>query len=816
MFKKILLLTAGIIILLMPVNIFAEDNDLTEDEAKAGEKSAIENSGEIKTGAQQIWNNDSNSSKFNEYRDIKDGFYLYKLNMEGVDTETGRYFEFRGTNVNRNDQNLKLRVGKPGRWGIEVEWDEIPHLLSNKAQTPYNYQGSGLYTVPGNAGVSSVTTASTANDILIRDNVINKYLHSTDLGTQREKGRAALTYTPISELKFKVEYSDERKEGTQVTGAPIGNRPPRSLNVQLSEPVDYQTRDLKFEAEYADDSAQIQFSYLLSEFENDVQSLTWQSLFYGNDADGSTLYNNDLGRTLSTYGRTALYPDNRYQNATLSLGFNLPLESRLAATASYGLMEQDADLLPYSYSTLTTDWNSTSKLPRTKADAEMNTMLYNVDYTINPIDRLNLRAFYRYYNLDNNTGTDQWYYVTSDAANETDGTQFTNKRKNVAYAYNKQNYGLDAYHSIWRTTLGLGYERENIDRDFREANTEENMFKASVNYRPINWLALRVKYLHGEREADNYNYRATDASYWYTQAEYTANKDNALYNYANPPDLRKYDVSDRERDQWNVSAMLMPLDELGFNISYMNRKDDYASGVSPTTITGYVGTTAQTPYTTVGQQLGLLENEANVYTAGANYTATQSLKFSANYSREEYESKQRGNGASEDNKYNGTGWTDPARLWTATTTDKTDTYGVGAGYVIIPEKLNFVADYTYSYGKVNIDYEGYGNDTATGNYYYFSDPEAVSHRQHTLNASLEYQMLKGWTVGLSYLYDRYKVKDWLQASNSWMEEVGSEYFLRDSYSGDYTRWGNRLVSMGSYLGPSYESHVGFITLAYKW
>lgn len=802
MYKRLLLFVT-VIILLIPVSIRAEEG-------------RVESSGEIKVGAQSIGNNDANSSKFKEYRDIREGFNIYKLNIEGVDTQTGRYLEFKGKDLIRDDKSIMFRIGGYGKWGIEVEWDETPHLLSNKAKTPYNYQGSGLYTVPTNAGATSITGASTAQDTSV-SNYLSSYLRSTDLGTQREKGSVTLSYTPTASLKFRLGYSDERKEGTKITGAPLGERPPNTFDTQIAEPIDYQTRDLKFEAEYAGENIQMQVSYLLSKFENNVPSLTWQSMFYG--PTGTNNYNNTIGRTVSTYGRTSLDPDNRYQNITFTLGVNLPLESRLAATASYGLMEQDETLLPYSYSTLTTDWNSTSKLPRTKSDAEIKTTMFNLDYTINPIDRLNLRAFYRYYNLDNNTWTSQWNYTTADTMTVAGHWSAPNhKRVNLAYAYDKQNFGLDANYSFSFATIGLGYEREDIERDFREADTEEDIFKGSVSLRPAKWLSLRAKYLHGERDADNYNYKAPNGSYWYTRADITADaEDGPVDNFVNSPDLRKYDVSDRKRDQWEISAVLKPLDTMDIPLSYMNRKDDFDSGVSPTTVAGYDGATGvSTPYNTLGRQLGLLEDKAKVYTAGINYAPTERLNLNVNYGREENESLQRGSGGSEDNKYNGSGWTDPAKLWEAKTKDKTNTVGAGMGFVIIKDKLNFAADSSYSYGTVDIDYSGYGSDKALNDSggYAFNDPGKVSHKQYNLNANLEYQLLKGWVAGLGYLYDRYKIKDWMQEpSGTWNEQVGSEYFLKDTAG---TSWGGRIVSMGSTLGPSYESHVGFVTLTYRW
>lgn len=831
MYRKIMLLIACLIVSLAPVAVFAEDEDLGEGEAKVEVKERFETDGEIKVGVQAVDEKEGESAKFNEYRDIEDGFYLYKFSVEGVDNDNGRYIEFKGTNVGREDQNLKFRGGGAGKWGVELEWDEIPHNMSEKAKTPYDKAGDGLYTVPANAGITSITAASLAQDDQVL-NLLNNTLHSTDLETQRKKGRAALSYTPTSNLKLKFEYSDEKKDGEQLTGAPIGDRPPRSLVVQLPEPVDYTTRDLKLEAEYSGKNFQAVASHLVSDFTNDTESLTWQSMFYGEDsAAGTQDFNNDIGRTASTYGRMALPPDNRYQNTSLTLGVDLPLDSRLTASASKGKMEQDETLLPYSYSTLdptnalTVDWNDPAKLPRSKADAEINTSQYNVEYSIDPIDRLNLHAFYRYYDLDNDTKTDEWYYVTSDTASNTAAsTSFTNQRKNLAYGYTKKNHGLDLSYNILRSTLGLGYEREDIERDFREADTEEDIYKISLNTRPANWLNVKLKYLQGERDGGTYNGEITDQSYHFTNAA-ESGTDRPVSAFGNHPDLRKYDVSDRERKQFDAKAILNPANNLNLSLSYGQREDDYDSDVASTqALAGVTVATAQAQAsTTAGDQLGLLENNRKTYGVDAGYAPTGRLSFSAFALTEENESKQRGMAFDENNRIGSAAtpqpdWNNAAKQWTAKIDDKTNTLGAGFGFVIIPKKLNFATDYTYSYGTVDIDYEGYGSDKPLNSntyYYAFNDPEKVKHKQTTVNATLEYQATKNVVVGLGYMYDKYDISDWMQEpSGGWVEEVGSEYFLRDSSQDN--RWGNRLVSMGSTLAPDYENHVGMLTLAYKW
>jgi hypothetical protein len=46
--------------------------------------------------------------------------------------------------------------------------------------------------------------------------------------------------------------------------------------------------------------------------------------------------------------------------------------------------------------------------------------------------------------------------------------------------------------------------------------------------------------------------------------------------------------------------------------------------------------------------------------------------------------------------------------------------------------------------------------------------------------------------------------------------VGSEFLLRDTSSATSNQWGNRLINLGSYLGPSYEAHFGAVTLTYRF
>ena len=585
---------------------------------------------------------------------------------------------------------------------------------------------------------------------------------------------------------------------------------------------------------------------LLSGFENEIDTLKWQNVYVnplaGNDYETWGWTGNAKDYNVAQFGQRALAPDNRYQNASLVLGFDLPMASRLNATLAYGMMEQDETLLPYSTSNLgsATAFDSTGILPRTNADAEINTTLFNADYTINPIDRLNLRAFVRYYDLDNKTTEDNWWYVTSDTVDTSGNPSYKNNRVNLAYAYDQMNYGLDTTYNLpfWRSSLGLGYEMEDIDRDYREENTEENIFKGSLKARPTDWLTLRAKYLYGDRDGADYNNTVTAQSYWYALADAGTDRDNPQFTFSNHPDMRKFDVSDRERDQFDLAATVMPTEGLDVTASYRYKKDDYASGVTatqPLLASGIGVAAADDAAFTPGDQLGLLESESRRYGLDTSYAATDQLTLNAFGSRETLEATQRGLEYNENNKMNPTvaslatselgPWTRKESQWMAVTDDRTNTIGVGAGYEFIPGKLRLATDYTYSQGKVDIDYSGFGtlsslnpdNTLADIHEFAFRNPETVTHKQYNFNATLEYKFLKNMVAGVHYIYDRYQISDWMQEANTpWVESVGSEYLLRDTSSATSTQWGNRLINLGSYLGPGYEAHFSAVTLTYRF
>lgn len=814
--------------------------------ASAQEAKKPEVTGEFSAEARKV-EVDPKSSKYSEYSNANEAFPLYKLGIEVVSPK-GLFFDLMGENLLRDDQTIRLSTGKFGLWSLVAERNETPHNLSFKAMTPFRNRGNGLFTLDSIAPLPNRHLAGSAAQMLANDTATAAWLRGelrpTELGTQRDKTGATLSLTPTERLKFRLSFSDERKEGSKLGYGVIGDRPPRSLAAQVAQPIDYKSTELRLEAEYNKARYQAMLTYTVSKFDNGIDTFRWQNPY----ATGTGTFDQWTAHRVATFGQTPLAPDNTYQNATFSLGMNLPWSSRLNVSAAMGKMTQDQAFLPYatsSFNSTTVDYGSTAVLPRRKADAEIATKRINLDYSINPLSRLQLRAFFQMHDMENNTPVSNWWYITSDTipgsatATVTNPT-YVNKRRSVSFSTKRNLTGLEAttYLNFWRTSLTFGAEQEDIDRTEREAHTtKETTLKASFRTRPASWLSLRGKVLAGDRDGGNYEGTVTRETYWYDTSVAQSDNNNPGASFNDHPDARKFDVADRKRDQFDLSATLTPTESLSISFSYRDRKDDFDSDVRPTQplldvalVTNPADKNAWTP----GGQIGLLKNNSKRFAVDISYEASERFTLNAFASQDKLDRTQRGIEFNENNRLNpsavsGTNelgsWTRANSQWMANSKDETDTYGLGASFEIIPGKLRFATDFSYSNGTIDIAYSGFGTQSSVNpantlldiNEYAFRTPSTVRNKQTALNAHLNYQFNKNLVAGLHYALDSYDLKDWMQEANQpWFESVGSEYFLRDSSSATSNQWGNRLINLGSYLAPTYDAHYVSVSLKYTF
>lgn len=844
--KTLCSVLSGALLVIPAATSYAEEADPEEKATTEVEKERFIVHGATTLGAQAVEQNNQ-SSKFNEYKDDETDLYLYRLDLGIDDTETGQYFDFRGSRISRDDQEMLLEFGMAGKFTLDFSLVETPHLLSNNAKTPYDYLGGGTYRVADGIvdaiQISNVNNASSwtaadagpggAGEDTRINNVLNNSVHDIELGTLRRDGTLELSYNLTDRTTASVEFASSTKDGSIVTGTAIGDRPPRSLVAQLPEPIDYKTDDIKLSLAFNGDSYQVDTTYQFSRFENSNDTLTWNSLFHAPGFFNSAADDYDdirIGTTTSyaTTGAIALSPDNTYHNLMVNGGLNLPWASRLTASLAVGKMLQDETLLPYA----TSDFGGTlSSLPRTSADAEIDTKLLYLTYNINPISKLNTKLHYRYYDLDNNTPPSEFDYYTQD----TDSQVYLNERINLGYGYTQNNYGLDLSYYLGKMgTLGFAYENDKKDRDFREvAETDEDSFKLSYRVNPIDKVSVNAKYTKAIRDGSAYNSEVTDLSYHYdpTDPSNQAQTNNPLLGFSNAPGLRMYDITDRDRNDFTLGVGFIPTDTVNVNMSYRYTTNDYASDI-PSTITTWDATTLADVTTAVDPtQLGLLEDKGNSVVVDLTYTPVEALTFSGYLSREKLDSQQRGRYLDEDNRIKDIttttkDWEDTSGdyLWDADFADTTNTLGLGTKYAI-NSRYDVGVDFTHSRGTVDIKYRAGAaiaedDTTSIHDWAEWSSPDEVEFMTNTLELSVTRHVKNNLDIGFRYLYQMFEVTDWQQAASGAHQNPLGDNFVADNdpetAGTSQDRAGSRLVTLSDYLAPDYHVNVFYVTVGYKW
>ncbi len=711
--------------------------------------------GEIEIGALRVDTNHE-SAKFMEYRGIRgDSTYLIG-NIDLSYNNEAYYLDFTGKNLGLDTRNILLESGSYGRYRFFMEYDQIPHFISNNSRTIFDGAGDDNLTLPSGYDRTGKTTV---------DGIINGIsgiggsgnLKDVDLELERKSGTAGFSLTK-GPIDFNLSFKREEKEGTKSIGAVVG-----FSSVVLPEPVDYTTDELRASLGYNRKAAQIELAYYLSMFDNENESLRWQNP-YGSGPSNPVM---------------SLPPENEYHKVTLSGGLNLPLSTRITVVGEYGKMTQDEDLLPY-HADPAALVNGT--VPRESAEAEIETRLLNANLSARPVRGLGINVRYRNYETENNTPVDLFRYPsTSDATGTVQaGLNTARARYNQPFDYKQDLLKTDISYEILRgTTLSAGYDREVINRDLREADeTTENTYRGGIKTNISSYAAAGGNYLTGKRRYDNYNGEVIMDSF--TQ-DYRTVLNSGLNprTWLNHPDLRKFDVANRDRTQYRAFASLFPLDSVTLGVNYSLGDDDY-----PDTI------------------IGLTESDSESYTVNATLTPIETIAMYSYYTNERLRSKQVGRNLLGTQLVTDIppSWFNQKYDWSSTNRDSMDTVGVGLNLSFLKGRLNITPDYTYARAKTRIDIWG-------GSYYDGLTPATtisplpdLKTERHTFNLSGKYKLTDNWTLGGGYLYEAYVSHDW----------------ATDNMTLDNTATVPSNVLILSESEPDYVAHAGSITVAYRW
>src|ERR1700693_219596 len=138
-------------LLVAPVALFSQnkDNDQSPPVAGVVELGSRWSWGDVYGRPDLPFDPSLKTSKYNEYRDVRDGFFLPRVRLSMDDIAGSKYFlDVQSNNAIYRDQSYLATFGAWNRFKVQFRYDEIPHTYTNTARTLYTQGAPGVLTIP--------------------------------------------------------------------------------------------------------------------------------------------------------------------------------------------------------------------------------------------------------------------------------------------------------------------------------------------------------------------------------------------------------------------------------------------------------------------------------------------------------------------------------------------------------------------------------------------------------------------------------------------------------------------------------------------
>lgn len=626
----------GIAILLaLPFSCWAQDEDPFAlegvEEVVMEEQPVIED--EVTIGAYYL---DDDAFRYGKYTGLTDeGFEpLIDFRVEGRpqwDSGDTNRWKLEGWRLGLDSRRLEYAWQDQGVQSFSAEYRQIPNNRIGDGLTPYRGVGGNNLTLASTWAIAP-GSSSTEGFINLSQSLANLEVDTErkrlDLGYKRKLGKA---------WGFNIDYKHETKDGTRTIGAVFGFSGGNPRSVILPAPVDYVYDNVEAMFTFATARLQAGFGVYLSFFSNDETALIWQNAFGRQSQwDESVQYP-------GSQGRLALEPDNSYWQFKGYAGFNFSPTTRLTADLAIGKMEQDEPLLSY---TINPELVVHTPVPLANADAQIDTTLLNVRFTAQPLRRLGLAVNWNYDDRDNKTPRAVFPYIGGDSQ---DQRPFEDGRINLPYSYERSK--ADAIATLrlgGRTRIKGGVEYSDVSREFSEvAGADEWAWLGGIRINPFETTSFSFDVRSSSRDVDAYidNQLLIDS-----HLPGTVEEDE----FENHPLLRKYYLTDRDRDEYRMRVDFYPITELNLGLSASRFDDDYDEGF-----------------------FGLNEAEVSAVSFDFGWYPREDISLLAYYTMEEYDASQSSRSFS---PFPPTSADDPDRDWFANTSDDVDTWNLSLNF----------------------------------------------------------------------------------------------------------------------------------------
>ena len=621
---------------------------------------------------------DGDPARFQRYQDVRDGVLFTDAKYAAHDPGGHWLYRVTADNVGYRDQRFTGVYERTGRFVISGMWDEIPQFYSVDTQTPYTLTASPLRL---DDAAQQLNQSGQAN--------LNAYVPISpqfDLRERRDIGTFNMVATPRPQLDVKAAFTSTRHRGELPWGGSFGF----SNDVEVAQPYDSRTNDLTIGTEWTNSKSMLRVAYDGSWFNNLDPTLVWDSprqLTDTTSAPGS--------------GRMALWPTNSAQTVSGAGYAKFAHRTQITGAISYGFWNNDQPLQPFTINAALPQ----IALPRATAEASAHVFSGNAKLVTRPLPDWEFSARIREYHYNNDMpATVITSYVSYDTSVNTSSTGGP-----LLYAHSRTNVDGDAtWTGLKPFALTAGFSRNDTGYDARIFDsTGENVLRLSADAVGSSWTTFHAKYEYGVRSGTGFN-------------------QNLLVQIGEQPDMRHYDLANRNRNQFTAIVDMVPNDQWTFSLSGGVGKDSY-----PDT------------------SLGLQETTFRTFSAGADFHLPNGFGGGGTYNFERYGGLQQSRSADSST------FDDPNRNWTADTAETVNYFSLYATPPRFGTKTEARVSYDFSYAEGSYLY----GVVAGGPLPAPSQLPNVYNKLQQLHLDIRHRLTTNLAATFSYLYEPFRVYD---------------------------------------------------------